>query len=585
MKHQTPKKYSIPTLLATGEHTTMAALAAIVGLIAGFGAIGFRYLIDFIQSVSYGSAGNLLELVKSVPWHLRIAVPALGGLIVGILIYFLAREAKGHGVPEVMEAVTLKRGVIRKRVVIVKSLASAISIGTGGSVGREGPIVQIGSAIGSTVGQLLKVSADRIRTLVGCGAAAGIAATFNAPIAGSMFALEIILGDFGLARFSPIVISAVTATAVSRHFLGDIPAFIVPAYELVSAWELPLYVILGVLCALMAVAFTQLLYRAEDLFEGVRFPEYLKAAIGGVILGGMGLLFPHILGVGYPAMDLVLMQKLSLWTMFLLVVFKILATSITIGSGGSGGVFAPSLFIGAMAGGFFGTIVHYIFPGVTAFPGAYSIVGMGALVSGTTHAPLTAILILFEMTGDYKIILPLMISCIISAMASGHLSEESIYTLKLIRRGVNIKAGKDVNVLRSILVKEVMNPDVETMSESLTLGRLSERISKSKNNSFPVVDEDGKLAGILSYFDYSEVIFDEDLKDLIVARDLVTTRVVTVTHDDNLYDALEKISKKDFSILPVVSADDPTQMVGVLTRRDMISAYNKAVIKKSVLQE
>ncbi|MBW1863034.1 MAG: chloride channel protein, partial [Deltaproteobacteria bacterium] len=181
---------------------------------------------------------------------------------------------------------------------------------------------------------------------------------------------------------------------------------------------------------------------------------------------------------------------------------KILATSITIGSGGSGGVFAPSLFIGAMAGGFFGTIVHYIFPGVTAFPGAYSIVGMGALVSGTTHAPLTAILILFEMTGDYKIILPLMISCIISAMASGHLSEESIYTLKLIRRGVNIKAGKDVNVLRSILVKEVMNPDVETMSESLTLGRLSERISKSKNNSFPVVDEDGKLAGILSYFDY-----------------------------------------------------------------------------------
>ncbi|MBW1806235.1 MAG: chloride channel protein, partial [Deltaproteobacteria bacterium] len=321
----------------------MTALAAIVGLIAGFGAIGFRYLIDFIQSVSYGSAGNLLELVQSVPWYLRIAVPALGGLIVGVLIYFLAREAKGHGVPEVMEAVTLKRGVIRKRVVIVKSLVSAISIGTGGSVGREGPIVQIGSAIGSTVGQLLKVSADRIRTLVGCGAAAGIAATFNAPIAGSMFALEIILGDFGLATFSPIVISAVTATAVSRHFLGDVPAFIVPAYELVSAWELPLYVILGILCALMAVAFTQLLYRAEDLFEGVRVPEYLKAAIGGVILGGMGLLFPHVLGVGYPAMDLALMQKLSLWTMFLLVVFKILATSITIGSGGSGGVFAPSL--------------------------------------------------------------------------------------------------------------------------------------------------------------------------------------------------------------------------------------------------
>ena len=560
----------------------MTILAVIVGLAGGFGAIGFRYLINLFQLIAYGSTEELLDLTQSIPWYLKIWVPAAGGLVVGLLVYFLAREAKGHGVPEVMEAVALKSGIIRKRIVVVKSLASAVCIGTGGSVGREGPIVQIGSAIGSAIGQMLKISGDRIRTLVGCGAAAGIAATFNAPIAGSMFALEVILGDFGLATFSPIVISSVTATAVSRHFLGDHPAFIVPAYQLISAWEYPLYVTLGLFCALVAVVFTSVLYRMEDVFEDLRFPEYLKAVLGGLILGIMGLLFPHILGVGYGAIDLSLAQSLSWWLMLLLVLCKIMATSITIGSGGSGGIFAPSLFMGAMAGGFFGTVVHHIFPGVTASPGAYGIVGMGAVVSGTTHGPLAAILILFEMTGDYKIILPLMIACIISSLASGQLLEDSIYTLKLARRGINIRAGKEVNVLKSIIVRDVMNPEVEPIPEDLSLGKLAEKISKSKYNSFPVVDKENKLTGVLSFLDYHDVAFDENLKDLVVAKELATQKVVTVSIDDNLYDALERITAKDFSILPVVSSDNPSKLLGVLTRRDIVGAYNKAVVKKSL---
>ena len=584
MTQQSSQEHAILKLLRTSEHTTMTVLAVIVGLADGLGAVGFRHLIDFFQSICYGAGGNLLGLAQVIPWYLKVWVPAAGGLVVGPLVYFLAREAKGHGVPEVMEAVALRSGIIRKRIVLIKSLASAICIGTGGSVGREGPIVQIGSAIGSTIGQVLRISGDRIRTLVGCGAAAGIAATFNAPIAGSMFALEVILGDFGLATFSPIVISSVVATAVSRYFLGDAPAFIVPAYELISAWELPLYVILGLFCAMVAVTFTTILYRFEDFFDSIKFPEYLKAVLGGLILGIMGLLFPHILGVGYGAIDLALMQEISWWLLFLLMVCKIMATSITIGSGGSGGIFAPSLFMGAMAGGFFGTVAHAVFPGVTATPGAYSIVGMGAVVSGTTHGPLSAILILFEMTGDYKIILPLMIACIISSLASGQLLKESIYTLKLARRGVNIRAGKEVNVLKSIPVKDVMNPEIETIPESLNLGRLAERISKSKYNSFPVVDEEGNLTGILSFLDYHDAAFDEHLKDLVVAKELATHKVVTISLDDNLYNALEKITSKDFSILPVVSPDDASKLLGILTRRDIIGAYNKAVIKKPFLK-
>ncbi len=568
--------------IGKNEHTIMTALAVVVGLAGGFGAVGFRYLIDFFQSIAYGSHEELLAVIEFVPWYLRLLVPAGGGLVVGILIYRFAREAKGHGVPEVMEAVALKSGVIRKRIVFVKALASAISIGTGGSVGREGPIVQIGSAIGSSIGQLVKVSADRMKTLVGCGAAAGIAATFNAPIAGTMFALEVVLGDFGIATFSPIVIASVTATAVSRHFLGDIPAFEVPAYELLSAWEFGLYAVLGLFCAIVGVAFTKILYKTEDLFDDFQFPEYLKPVMGGFMLGSMGILFPHVLGVGYGGINLALWQSLSWWILLILVIYKIMATSITIGSGGSGGIFAPSLFLGAMAGGFFGTVVHQLFPAITAAPGAYSIVGMGAVVSATTHGPISAILILFEMTGDYKIILPLMTTCIISTLFAGQFLKDSIYTLKLARRGTDIRAGKEVNVLKSIAVKDIMNAQVETIQEDMKLSALAEMISKSKFNSFPVVDKMRNLTGVLSFIDYHEAVRNEDLQDLLITKDLATLNVVQVTPENNLLDAFEKITLKDFSILPVVVSETNPRLLGIVTRRDIIGAYDKAVIKKTL---
>jgi CIC family chloride channel protein len=563
----------------------MAILGAVVGLGGGFGTIAFRYLIELFQSLVYGSQGNLLEIAQQTPWYLKFWVPALGGLVVGPLVYFLAREAKGHGVPEVMEAVALRKGVIRKRVSFVTILASAICIGTGGSAGREGPIVQIGSSIGSAVGQIIRVSGERIRTLVGCGAAAGIASTFNAPIAGTMFALEIVLGDFGLATFSPIVISSVVATAISRHHLGNSPALSVPPYQLVSPWELPIYVVLGLFCAVVGVTFTRTLYKTEDLFNGLKMPEYIKAVVGGLIIGIMALLFPHVLGVGYPAIELVLMGKISILIMLLLIFFKILATSVTLSSGGSGGIFAPSLFLGSMAGGFFGTIVHAFLPEVTANPGAYSIVGMGAVVSATTHGPLSAILILFEITGNYWIILPLMIACITGSVASGQLFSESIYTMKLTRRGVNIRAGKDVNLLKSILVQDAMSHAVETIPEGFPLAKLAESISDSKYHSFPMVDKDGNLTGILSYLDYHDVIHDRDLGHLIVAKDIATSEVISVYPDESLYAALEKITPKDFSILPVVSKENSKKLLGIITRRDIIGAYNSAVIKKPILRQ
>jgi CIC family chloride channel protein len=567
----------------TNEHVVMLFMAMVVGVLGGYGAVAFRWLIRFVQETLFGNGGeNFLEYLLSLPWYAKLLPPVIGGVLVGPLVYFLAREAKGHGVPEVMEAVALKGGVIRKRVVIVKSLASAICIGSGGSVGREGPIVQIGSAIGSSFGQIMGVSVDRMRTLVGCGAAAGIAATFNAPIAGVMFAMEIILGEFGIATFSPIVVASVLSTVISRAHLGNYPAFVVPHYTLVSISEIPLYMVLGIIAGLVGVFFTTVLYKSEDLFDNWKIPDYTKAAIGGLMIGTIGIFFPHIFGVGYDAIGLALLEKLP-WVIILSLVFiKILATSLTIGSGGSGGIFAPSLFIGSMTGGAFGYLVHALFPAATATAGAYSLVGMGAVVAATTHGPMSAIIILFEMTGDYKIILPLMLSCIIASVLASQMKRESIYTLKLIRRGTDIRAGREVNIMKSLRVEDAMTHAVETVAEDTPLKELIQFTLSSKHSSFPVVDKEGFLAGILTFQDFKDVIYEEGLEELVVAKEISTSKVITVTKNENLDHALKKIGFKNIEQLPVVDEYNPKKIVGILSRRDIFAAYNKALIDRSL---
>ena len=312
----------------------MMLVAALIGVGGGFGAVGFRYLIGLVQWAAFGSWEYSLKVASSTPWYILIFLPAIGLLVIHPFVNRLAREAKGHGVPEVMEAVAMRGGMIRPRLVVVKTLASAICIGTGGSVGREGPIAQIGSAFGSMVGQILRVPAARLRTLVGCGAAAGIAGTFNAPIAGALFAVEVILGDFGVPQFSPIVISSVVSTIISRHFLGDTPAFIMPAYHLVSAYELLPYGILGLIAAGVGVGFSTLLYKMEDIFEDLKVTAMVKPLIGGMIIGSIALGFPHILGVGYETIDLALAGDMSWYLLLTLIFVKLAATSVTLGSGG-----------------------------------------------------------------------------------------------------------------------------------------------------------------------------------------------------------------------------------------------------------
>jgi chloride channel protein, CIC family len=564
------------------EYTFMIVAALIIGVLAGFGAILIRTMISEISSFSFPGTADLLTNIIENPWVRKLFVPALGGLIVGPLIYFFAKEAKGHGVPEVMQAIILRGGVIRPRVAVIKAIASAVTIGTGGSVGREGPIVQIGSSVGSAVGQFFRVSSHRLKTFVGCGAAAGIAAAFNAPVAGALFSVEIILQDFAFAHFSPIVVSSVMATVVSHAFEGDFAAFKVPAYKLTSPYELIFYFILAVLSALVGHLFIRLLYFSEDFFDDrLKFPEYLKPVIGGFIIGGGALFFPEIMGVGYESINSALHGN-TIWYMALLLLFaKVLATSITLGSGGSGGIFVPSLFLGAMTGVFFGGLVHSFFPEISSDPGAYALVAMGGLISATTYAPITAIVIVFELTNDYHVILPLMITCIMSTIISLKLSRESIYTKKLVNRNILVKDGTDSNVMKGIMVKDVYTDTVDIIDDHMKFDEVINRVVASHEKYFPVVNRRGTISGIISMNEIKEHLYDRDmLQHVLIAEDISNKHFKTVNPGDNCQDALDIMSSHDLDGLPVIKSVKSKKLIGMIWRKNIVDEYNREIEKR-----
>jgi CIC family chloride channel protein len=561
------------------ENMFIIMLSLFVGLFTGLGAVAFRWLIVTSRNFFFGRLPETTSLTGFPrEWFVPL-IPMIGGLLVGPIVYKFSSEAKGHGVPEVMTAVALKGGVIRPRVSIAKSIASAICIGSGGSAGREGPIVQIGSAIGSTIGQLFRLSGTRVKVLVGAGAAGGISAVFNAPIAGVIFALEIILGDFTIKTFSPVILSSVIASVVSRYFLGNYPAFTVPHYTLVSAWEIPMYMLLGLLAGVVSFLFIKALYWTEDIFDGWKIPNVLKPAVGGLVLGLLGLLTPQVFADGYEAISSALRGEI-VWDLMLILVFgKIIATSLTLGSGNSGGIFAPSLFMGAMAGGVFGVVMDHFFPALTAPPAAYALVGMGAVIAGATHATITAIIIIFEMTGDYRIILPMMIACVFSTLVANRLEKESIYTLKLARKGINIFGGRDRDLLSEIKVSEVMKTDYQPIPLHLSLTGIMRLMEESSENSFPVTDH-GKLYGMLSFQDLRTILTQPVIPTLIIASDIASRNIITVTPDENLNDALQKFGRKDIGMLPVVEEDDPTKILGIIKRGDVMAYYNKRLVGK-----
>jgi chloride channel protein, CIC family len=544
----------------------------VVGIGAGLGAVVFRKLISGFTYLFFGVLRPALSIVLGS--YAVILIPAIGGLIFGPIIYFFAREAKGHGVPEVMLAVAQQGGRIRPIVAAIKSVASAICIGSGGSVGREGPIVQIGSALGSTWGQLFHMSEARIRTLVACGAAGGISATFNAPIAGVFFALEIILGEFSTRSFGIVVIASVTADVIGRAVFGNVPAFPLPSYQIFHITDIPLYAILGILGGVAGVAFTRILYWFEDRFDAIKMPEYLKPVPGGLMLGALGFFLPQVFGVGYPAMSTALAGHYALGLLLLLVVAKMLAVSLTIGSGGSGGVFAPSLFIGAMLGEAYGTFLQRVFPAVVTYPGNYGLVGMAAVFAGAARAPITAIIILFELTGDYSVILPLMAAVVISTIVAEFFGKETIYTLKLRRRGIDLRTGRADDLMRRIPVSQAMTTELLVLPRTLTVASATLRLRQNHHWAVLVVDEAGTLVGLLMANDIEEAMLEEQGEETLA--EIISTPPETVFADDHLDEAIRRMGVHDQRVLPVVARGNSSHPIGILSRDDILQAYSVA---------
>jgi CIC family chloride channel protein len=554
----------------------------LIGCLAAGGALLFRGLIELGQWLLWPPGSNFLQKVMEAPWWLKLLLPTLAGLAIGPVIVYLAPQVRGPGVPEVIEAAALREGYIAPRVSILKPLCTALVISAGGSVGREGPVVHIGS----TLAQVFRLNPERTRICLACGAAAGIAATFNAPFAGTMFAVEIILADLQIAYLSHIVLAAVVATVISRQFLGDFPTVVVPHFAFQHPGELLLHFILGSVAGMVALLFIRGVFATDTLAGKLPGPAWLQPAVGGFLLGWVGLLSPHVFGVGYDTINLMLAGKIAMAASLLILATKYLATVVCLGSGMSGGIFAPSLVVGATLGTTLVMGAGMLFPQLTLHPADYVLVGMGAMVSGTTLAPITAIMTIFELTNTYRIIVPAMVACIPSMMVVRYLYGYSIYETKLLRKGVNIVRGHEISILRSLKVKDHLLPHLEVLRENTPLHEILRRADASRYPFFVVLDDQEDMAGVLTLWDLRHVLLQAaELGPQVVASDLMTREVVTVFPTDNFETALNKLEGHNFSYLPMVSPSAPRKVLGVLRLDDLLAVYDEKVLKENLLRK
>ncbi len=553
------------------QTTFLIVTAIVVGVGGGFGAVVFRALIAAETYLAFNIIGASLGRAIGV---LAIVVQlALGGVIAAWIASTFAPEAKGHGVPEVMEAVALRGGKMRPRVIAIKALASATSIGFGGSCGREGPIVQIGSTIGSSIGQLVNAPAPIVRTLVACGAAAGISATFNAPIGGVFFAAEVILGEFAPRSFAAIVVSSVISAVIGRAFLGNHPSFSAGGFVLISPYELIFYAILGIIAATWATGFVRVLYFFEDTFEKFKIPAWVKGGIGFALVGVIGIWIPQVFGVGYESIQQMLDQHVGAGRGLALAVAKPIATSLTLGSGGSGGVFAPSLFTGAFLGDAFGRMVHDTFPAWTAPGAAYGLVGMAAVFAAAAEAPMTAILIVFEMSNDYTIILPLMVCVVIATVVGRRMLGSTVYEMKLIRRGVDWQRVRRPRFLSKVNIATIRRepPVIAQLNDEISV--IARRDGEEGELAVPVCNG-RRFVGIITTADLAKALAQNHGHDR--ASSIVQTLDYVLHPDDTVERAATLMADAPIPLLPVVDPHDE-HLLGIVTRRDVLQAYRSLV--------
>ena len=564
---------------ATFRMVTVSILAAAIGLLAGVVAFALYKLIGLFTNLAFyhrwavdftSARFNTLG-----PWV--IVVPVIGGIIVGFMAKYGSDKIKGHGITEAMEAVLINRSRIQPRVAILKPISAAIAIGTGGPFGAEGPIIQTGGAVGSLIGQMFHTTAAERKVLLACGAAAGMSATFNTPIAGVILAIELLLFEFKSRSFIPLVIASTLATAVHMQLLGAGPMFSVGPVDFGIPRAVPFYLVLGVICGLAAVAFSKALYWTEDQFEKLPVDELWWPAIGALGLGIIGYFVPRVLGVGYDTIGDILNAHLALKLLLIVMVAKAVALVVSLGSGTSGGLLAPMFMSSAALGGVFAMGMNQIFPGANLAPGAFALVAMGAVFGAASRATFSFIIFAFEITRDYNSVLPLMlVSVIADGVAMLLMPKASIMTEKLARRGLRIHQDYEADVLQQVMVAETMDRDVPTVPVEMAVGELAERIARRdpevcRHQGLVIVDKEGKLAGLITRGDVLRAL-DQDPAGAMSVLQAGTRELVVTYPDEVLHEASNKMLRHNIGRLPVVDRDDPQRLVGYLGRPGVMAA-------------
>ena len=540
--------------------------AGIVGFCGALCSIAFRFATDVVHKMLTGSSGTgFAESFAQLPPLLRFLIPGIGGLIAGAILYFGVRWRGRIATTDYMEAVVLGDGRISTRLSLVKCLSALFTIASGGSIGREGPLVQLSSLVASLAGRLQQWSTPRLRLLVGCGAAAGIASAYNAPIAGALFIAEIVLGSLAMEIFGPLVFASVIATLTVRGFLGASPLYEIPPFKLNGNWEIVPYLLLGLCIGLIAPWFIRLLRASEAVIARIAAPVYLKMCIGGLIVGALAMVHPEVCGNGYSAVNAILRGQWLWQTLAVILIFKVLATTATFGSGAVGGVFTPTLFVGASLGFLFGDIAQSSH--LLVNPSAFALVGMGAFLAATTHAPIMAIIMIFELTLDYQIILPLMLACVVAYYTSVSIEKRSIYAEPLKRKG----AGDYRQQLAELHVRDLMKADPLTVSPRARFAEIGEKFIASRVN-YLYVTEGGRFVGAISLHDIKSYLNSPELAGLVIARDILHDHFPSVRPGASLAEAMQGFIHHDGERLPVVSNSADHRLIGSISKTDVILA-------------
>ncbi|ABF41951.1 Cl- channel, voltage gated [Candidatus Koribacter versatilis Ellin345] len=563
-------------------------LAAIIGTAAGFVAWLLYHLIGFFTNVAfYHTISFTFHSPRNHQLGLWvILVPVVGGLIVGVMAKYGSSKIRGHGIPEAMEAVLVNRSRIEPKVAILKPLSAAIAIGTGGPFGAEGPIIQTGGAIGSLIGQVIQTTASERKVLLGCGAAAGMAATFSTPIAAVILAIELILFEFKARSFIPLVIASTIATSLHFVLMGRGPMFEVGAIDFGIPRVLPWYLLLGAICGFSAVGFSKLLYWVEDQFEKLPIDWMWWPAIGCVVLGVVGYFVPRVLGVGYDTISDILNTHLVFKVLLAVMIFKALVLLVTIGSGTSGGLLAPMFMASAAMGSAVAMIINHFIPGAGISPAAFALVAMGAVFGAASRATFAFIIFAFEITRDYNSILPLMLVAVIADGIALAFSENSIMTEKLARRGLKIHSEFEPDILRQMTVSQAMVTEPPRVPETMLVREMAERLAQhdpilSRHQGVLIVDDAGKLKGLITRGDLLRAMESEDAGTQTVLQ-AGTTSLLTAYEDELLFHAASRMLRAGVGRLPVVDRKDPTKILGYLGRAGVLSARLRQIEEEQV---